>query len=270
MIAISNLTTIYQVDAFTNTAFKGNPAGVMFCDTFMTDELMQNIAMEMNLSETAFIVSDGNGFQIRYFTPATEVPLCGHATLASAHIIYELGLKKLHETIFLKAKGADLTVNWDNGWIVMNFPRYPLNKIDTPAVFKELVGFEPVETYSSSYGWIVAVAASEKDIEQAKPNFEKIVMNKLGHLMITAKANLYPADFVVRCFAPIGGVNEDPVTGSAHCALTPLWSEKLNKLEMDSLQLSKRTGKLKVKMVENDRVEIRGQAVTVFEAEMKI
>ena len=261
---------IYQVDAFTDKAFKGNPAGVMLCDTFMTVEMMQNIAMEMNLSETAFIVPDGNGFQIRYFTPTAEVPLCGHATLASAHIIYELGLKELHDTIFLKAKGGDLTVNWDNEWIVMNFPRYPLNKMDTPADFKEIVGFEPIETYASSYDWIVAVAASEKDIEQAKPDFEQIVMNKLGHLIITAKSNLYPADFVVRCFAPILGIDEDPVTGSAHCALTPLWSEKLNMLEMDSLQLSKRTGKLKVKMLANDRVEIRGQAITVFKAEMRI
>jgi len=256
---------IYQVDAFTDKAFKGNPAGVMLCDTFLSSELMQNIAMEMNLSETAFIVPDGNNFQIRYFTPATEVPLCGHATLASAHIIYELGLKGLHDTIFLNAKEAELTANWDNGWISMNFPRYALKKIDIPADFKEIVGFEPVETYSSSYDWIVAVAGSETDIEQAKPDFEKMVAKKFGHLMITAKGNLYPADFVVRCFAPMNGINEDPVTGSAHCALTPLWSKKLNKLEMDSLQLSKRTGKLKVKMAENNRVEIRGQAVTVFE-----
>jgi len=264
------MKTIYQVDAFTEKPFKGNPAGVMLCDSPLTPELMQNIAMEMNLSETAFIVPDKNGFQIRYFTPTEEVPLCGHATLASAHIIYELGLKKPNETIFLKATGADLTVNMDNGFLAMNFPRYPLKKIDTPAAFKEIVGFEPIETYASSYEWIVAVAASETDIERAKPDFEKMVVSGLVHLMITAKSNSYQADFVLRCFAPIAGINEDPVTGSAHCALTPLWSEKLNKLEMDSLQISRRTGKLKVKMAENDRVEIRGKAITVFEAKMKI
>ena len=264
------MKTIYQVDAFTEKPFKGNPAGVMLCDSPLSPELMQNIAMEMNLSETAFIVPDKNGFQIRYFTPTEEVPLCGHATLASAHIIYELGLKKPNETIFLKATGADLTVNMDNGFLAMNFPRYPLKKIDTPAAFKEIVGFEPIETYASSYEWIVAVAASETDIERAKPDFEKMVVSGLVHLMITAKSNSYQADFVLRCFAPIAGINEDPVTGSAHCALTPLWSEKLNKLEMDSLQISRRTGKLKVKMAENDRVEIRGKAITVFEAKMKI
>jgi len=261
---------IYQVDAFTDKPFKGNPAGVMLCDSPLTPELMQNIAMEMNISETAFIVPDKDGFQIRYFTPIKEVFLCGHGTLASAHIIYELGLKKPSETIFFKATGADLTVNMDNGFLAMNFPKYPLKKIDTLVAFKEIIGFEPIETYASSYEWIVAVAASETDIEQAKPNFEKMLGNELGHLMITAKGNLYPADFVLRCFAPIAGINEDPVTGSAHCALTPLWSEKLNKLEMDSLQLSKRTGKLKTKMVENDRIEIKGKAITVFEAKLKI
>lgn len=261
---------IYQVDAFTDEPFKGNPAGVMFCDESVTTEFMQNIAEEMNLSETAFIVPDGNGFQIRYFTPAKEVPLCGHATLASAHMVYELGLKKPHETIFFKAKGAELTIVRDDDGITMNFPIYPLKKIDTPDRFKETVGFEPVETYLSSYDWIVAVADSETEIMQAKPIFETMLDKGLGHLMITAKSGSDEADFVVRCFAPISGINEDPVTGSAHCALTPLWSEKLHKTELNSLQLSKRTGNLKVKLVGNGRVEIKGKAVTVFEAELKV
>ena len=261
---------IYQVDAFTDQPFKGNPAGVMICDTIMTTELMQNIAMEMNLSETAFVTPNSDGFQIRYFTPIKEVPLCGHATLASAHIIYELGLKKLHETLFLKAKGGELTVNWNDGWITMNFPRYPLTKIDIPVDFKEIVGFEPIETYSSSYEWIIAIADSEIDIDRAKPDFEKMNSKGLGHLIITAKSDLEQVDFVLRCFAPISGINEDPVTGSAHCALTPLWGKKLNKLEMNSLQISKRTGNLNVKLSENDRVEIRGKAITVFEAKLRI
>lgn len=261
---------IYQVDAFTGELFKGNPAGVMICDKFPATELMQYIAMEMNLSETAFVMPGGDGFQIRYFTPVKEVPLCGHATLASAHIIYELGLIELHDTILLKAKGATLTVCMDEGWLSMNFPQYPLNKIDAPATFKETIGFEPVEVYSSLYDWIVAVAGSETEVKQAKPDFEKMLMNGLGHLMITAKSDTDGADFVVRCFAPIVGINEDPVTGSAHCALTPLWSEALGKQEMDSLQLSKRTGRLKVSMAENGRVEIKGKAITVFEAKLKI
>ncbi|MCL1937351.1 MAG: PhzF family phenazine biosynthesis isomerase [Candidatus Azobacteroides sp.] len=210
---------IYQVDAFTDEPFKGNPAGVMLCDALMAPELMQNIAMEMNLSETAFIAPDGDDFQIRYFTPVKEVPLCGHATLASAHILYESGVKKPDDTLFLKAKGAELTINRNNDWIVINFPKYPLKKIDTPAAFKEIVGFEPIETYLSSYDWIVAVAGSETDIERAKPD---------------------------------------------------LWSEKLNKVEMDSLQISQRIGKLKVRRAENDRMEISGKAIAVFEANWKI
>ena len=261
---------IYQVDAFTDKPFKGNPAGVMFSNEAMAPELMQNIAMEMNLSETAFIIPDGDNFQIRYFTPAKEVPLCGHATLASAHIIYELGMKKLHESIFFKAKGGDLIINWDEGWITMNFPEYPFKKIETPAGFKEIVGFEPIETHSSSYGWIIAVADSAVEIEQAKPDFEALLATEMGHLMITAKSDFENVDFVVRCFAPIAGINEDPVTGSAHCALTPLWSGKLEKTEMNSLQLSKRTGILKVKLADNNRVEIKGKAVTVFKAELNV
>jgi len=260
---------IYQVDAFTDKLFKGNPAGVMICEKEMAPELMQNIAMEMNLSETAFVTPNSDGFQIRYFTPVQEVPLCGHATLASAHILYELGMKERSDTLYLKAKGAALTVRWNEEWLTMNFPEYPLDKIDTPVAFKEIVGFEPVEVYASSFDWIVAVAGSEAAIEKAKPDFEKMLTIG-GHLMITAQSSLPQTDFVVRCFAPIAGINEDPVTGSAHCALTPLWSKKLNKLEMNSLQVSKRTGKLKVKIAENNRVEICGKAVTVFEAELKV
>lgn len=149
---------LYQVDSFTDKPFKGNPAGVMVCDSVPATEWMQSIAMEMNLSETAFIIPDGDDFVIRYFTPLKEVPLCGHATLASAHIIYESGLKKAGETISLKAKGADLMVDRYDGWIQMNFPEYPIQEIPTHESFKSLVGFQPIETYSSLYDWGVAVA----------------------------------------------------------------------------------------------------------------
>jgi PhzF family phenazine biosynthesis protein len=261
--------TIFQVDAFTDEAFKGNPAGVMIVDNSVTSDWMQNIALEMNLSETAFIVPNGTGFSVRYFTPAKEVDLCGHATLASAHIIYELGLKRNQDSIKFKAKGGDLIIKKDSDWIVMNFPKFPIDKITIPPDFKKTVGFEPIEFYSSIYAWTIAVAENEKDIIEANPNFEIMKRNGLGHLMITAKSVSYHADFVVRCFAPISGINEDPVTGSAHCALTPLWYKKLGKSELESYQLSKRTGRLKVKLMD-DRVEIKGKAVTIFEAELKI
>lgn len=233
---------IYQVDAFTDEPFKGDPAGVMIVDSNKTTEDMQNVALEMNLSETAFILPKENEFQIRYFTPTKEVPLCGHATLASAHIIFELGLKDKGDSINFKAKGADLTVTKDSDWIIMSFPKYPINKIPVTTKFKKIVGFEPIEMYSSLYNWVIAVAETEKDILDAEPDFESMKRNGLGHLMITAKSTYKQTDFVVRCFAPISGINEDPVTGSANCALVPLWSQKLGKLEMDSYQLSKRTG----------------------------
>lgn len=260
---------IFQVDAFTDEPFKGNPAGVMILDKNIDSGWMQNIALEMNLSETAFIIPVKDAFQIRYFTPTREVPLCGHATLASAHIIYELGLISEQESINFKAQGGDLIIRKDSNRIVMNFPKYPLTRIGIRDDFKEIVGFAPIEMYSSIYDWIIAVAQSENDIIKSEPDFETMKRNGLGHLMITAKSETNNTDFVLRCFAPLAGINEDPVTGSAHCALTPLWYEKTGESEFNSFQLSKRTGKLRVKLV-SDRVEISGQAITIFKADLKI
>lgn len=266
---MKTMKTIYQVDAFTEVPFKGNPAGVMLVDEHFSAERMQQLAMEMNLSETAFIISNGNEFRIRYFTPNREVPLCGHATLASAHIIYELGLKKTNESILFKAEGGNLTITKEDDWIAMNFPEYPLTKMDVQADFKATVGFEPVEMYSSIYDWVIAVAASEADIQCAEPDLERLKTSGLGHLMITAKGEQPDRDFVLRVFAPLAGINEDPVTGSAHCALTPLWHQKTGKTEFNSYQLSQRTGRLKVKLLDS-RVEISGKAITVFQAELKV
>jgi predicted PhzF superfamily epimerase YddE/YHI9 len=266
---MSNNRTIYQVDAFTDEPFRGNPAGVMIVDETVSRTWMQDMAMEMNLSETAFLIKNGPDYRIRYFTPSTEVPLCGHATLASSHIVFELGLRKPGETIVFKAAGGDLYVRKDTDWLVMNFPVYPIRKIEISPLFRKLVGFEPLEMYSSNDAWVIAVAGSEQEIQDASPDFGSLTANGLGHLMITSRCDSGRADFTVRCFAPLSGINEDPVTGSAHCALTPLWGEKLGKTEMDSLQLSKRTGRLKVSQADG-RVLIKGKALTVFEAQLKI
>jgi len=263
------MNTIYQVDAFTSIPFKGNPAGVMIVNEHFPAEKMQQLAAEMNLSESAFIIPHGNGFNIRYFTPNREVPLCGHATLASAHMIYELGLKKANESIVFKAEGAELIMTKQGDWIAMNFPAYPLTKMDVPSDFKALIGFGPQEMYSSIYDWVIAVAASEAEVQNAKPDFERLKASGLGHLMITAAGEQPDRDFVLRVFAPLAGINEDPVTGSAHCALTPLWHAKTGKTEFNSYQLSKRTGRIKVKQL-NERVEIKGQAITVFQAELRV
>jgi PhzF family phenazine biosynthesis protein len=260
---------IYQVDSFTDEPFKGNPAGVMIIDEKTESEWMQNIAMEMNLSETAFIIPKEDYFQIRYFTPLVEVPLCGHATLASAHIIYETGMIGSNDIINFKAEGGGLTIFRDSEWIIMNFPKYPLTRIELIKSCSDIIGFNPVEMYTSLYGWVIAVAGSPEEILRAEPDFEAMKKNGLGHMIITAKGEAKEIDFVSRCFAPDSGINEDPVTGSAHCALTPLWHKKLGKSELNAFQLSKRTGKLGVKLID-DRVEISGKAITIFKAELKI
>ena len=264
-----NSQLLYQADAFTAEPFKGNPAGVMVVTGDISTKRMQQIAMEMNLSETAFIFPQADGtLQIRYFTPFREVDLCGHATLAGAHILYETGRVAPDRQIQFKAKGADLTISKTGSWLEMDFPRYPLTKRAAHPDFKALVGFEPLELYDSSYNWVIAVAESEDEVRNASPVFNALTNDGLGHLMITAPASTPGYDFVLRCFAPWAGIDEDPVTGSAHCALTPLWAEKLGKTVMNSLQVSKRTGTLKVEL-QGERVLIKGQAVTVFEIEMK-
>lgn len=264
---MTNNSTIYQVDAFTHQAFKGNPAGVMIVDATVSESWMQQMAEEMNLSETAYVIPMGNDFDIRFFSPTVEIPLCGHATLASAHILYKLGIKKENESILFHAKGGDLMIMKDGDWITMNFPAYPIDKMETPSSFKACLGFEPLETYSSSYGWVIGIAASEDDIRQAQPDFMQMKTQHLGHVMITAPGKT--VDFVVRCFAPAAGIDEDPVTGSAQCALVPLWHLKTGKTNFEALQLSNRTGELKLKLI-NDRVEIKGQCRTVFKGTLEV
>jgi PhzF family phenazine biosynthesis protein len=261
--------SIYQVDAFTDRPFKGNPAGVMIVNNETPAVWMQNIALEMNLSETAFMVPKEDSFDIRYFTPTIEVPLCGHATLASAHILFTEGIVQPGQSVILNARGGKLIVRMEGDWILMNFPVYSLSQIEVPAGFKNIVGFEPIEAWSSNDDWNIAIAKTEKEIYSAKPDFKALVAKGLGHLIITAPSTDENTDFVVRCFAPRSGINEDPVTGSAHCALTPLWFKKTGKREMNSSQVSDRTGRLKVRLVD-DRVEISGQAVTVFKAALQI
>lgn len=259
--------TIYQVDAFTEEAFKGNPAGVMILDAMPSEVFMQNIAAEMNLSETAFVAPNSSGFDIRYFTPTVEIPLCGHATLASAHIMYELGVIPSDKGIHFNAEGGQLEIIKEGNFIVMTFPQYKLFKDEAPINFKAYLGFDPVAFYRSDNNWMIAVADQQEDIEKCSPNFETLRTNGLGHLMVTSEGKSKEVDFVVRCFVPQSGINEDPVTGSAHCALTPLWASRLGKTSMVSHQISKRGGVLQVAL--NDySVAIKGKAVTVFTAQL--
>lgn len=256
--------TIYQVDAFTDTAFKGNPAGVMLLKAFPEDVWMQDMAAEMNLSETAFVVANADAFDIRYFSPTMEIPLCGHATLAAAHVMYEQGVVALDNDICFNAKGGMLALSYTKSGLEMLLPRYALSEIEVPEKFESILGFLPVETYEAE-GWVIAVAAHQTLIETCEPDFGALKANGLGKMMITSEAIDSEADFVVRCFAPIAGIDEDPVTGSAHCALTPLWASRLEKTKLTSHQISKRGGVLNLELNANS-VLIKGKAITIFKS----
>ena len=228
---------------------------------------MQSIALEMNLSETAFVEIDNNNFNIRYFTPSQEVPLCGHATLASAHILYELGLIK-NDFVF-KAQECDLPISIQDGWIKMNFPSYKLSKIEISPRFNEIIGINAIETFKSDNNWIVAMVGNEQDVMNAKPDFEAIERENVGMLIaVTSTSTDSGFDFAVRVFCnPICGITEDPVTGAANCILVPFWNLKTGKDRFKSKQLSKRTGVLKT-AVNGNRIDIFGQAKTIFTIEM--
>jgi PhzF family phenazine biosynthesis protein len=258
---------IYQVDAFTTEPFKGNPAGVCILDHEPAVDWMQNIAMEMNLSETAFVFPGNNGRMIRFYTPEAEIKLCGHATLSSSHILFETGLIKSDEHISFSSKAGELIINKQGDWITMNFPVYPLTKMHLTPEFERVTGLNPRELYQADFGWTLALMKSEKEVRNMTPHFSLMKSSVFGDLIVTAESEDPAYDFCVRCFAPAVGIDEDPVTGSAHCALTPFWSEKTGKKDFISHQVSKREGILKVSLKGN-RVEISGQAKTIFKAEL--
>lgn len=256
---------LFQVDAFTDQIFAGNPAAVCPLDEWLSDALMQKIAMENNLSETAFFVKNGNVYEIRWFTPTTEVDLCGHATLASAHVLFQhLGYKE--EVIYLKSRSGDLQVMQRDRQLILDFPAGFYESIPIPSKLGEALGHEPVET-GCALDFVMAVFENEDIIQQMKPDFRKLTQLPYRAFIVTAKGT--KADFVSRMFAPALGISEDPVTGSAHSVLTPFWSSRLGKIHLLAHQISERGGVLHCKM-SGDRVEIGGQAVTYLEGEITI
>jgi PhzF family phenazine biosynthesis protein len=261
--------TIYQVDAFTAEPFKGNPAGVCILDNEMPDEWMQNIAAELHVSETAFLSDDKNEYKIRFFTPESEVPLCGHATLSSAHIIFETGIVQKNEVITFSSKAGILKIRYSDGWVIMNFPSYNLIRHNIPEDIHNYIGLNPVEFYKTGYGWTLVLLRNEEEVQNLNPDFKAMKNSPYGDLIVTAPSSDPGYDFCVRCFAPALGIDEDPVTGSAHCALVPFWHEKRGKTKFISHQISKRGGVLRVSLI-GDRVEIAGQAVTIFRAGLLI
>ncbi|MFA5189364.1 MAG: PhzF family phenazine biosynthesis protein [Verrucomicrobiia bacterium] len=254
----------YQVDAFASRVFQGNPAAVCPLKAWLKDDVLQAIAGENNLSETAFFVPIERGFHLRWFTPVAEVDLCGHATLASAHVLFEiLGYPKL--TIEFETRSGRLVVERRGGLLTMDFPARPLTSCSPPTALIEGLGRRPVEVLvSDDY---VAVFESETDVRGLSPDFAKLNQVDLRGVCVTAPS--VNADFVSRFFAPKLGVPEDPVTGSAHCELAPYWASRLGKSTLRAFQASERGGEL-LCTLRGDRVILLGKAVTFMEAEIDI
>lgn len=255
---------IYQIDAFADEVFKGNPASVCPLDSWIPDETMQKIAQENNQAETAFYVKDGDAYQIRWFTPMAEVSLCGHATMAAAYVLFNYENYKSDEITF-GSKGGGLTVRRNDDEIILNFPASAFKIAKLPDGMLEGLGVLPTELYHNED--YMMVLDSEDEVRALKPNFDALKRVNTRGIIVTAKGD--KVDFVSRFFAPNVGINEDPVTGSAHTTMIPYWSKKLHKTEMIADQISSRGGRLKCKDLGN-RVEMAGKVVTYLVGEISI
>lgn len=257
---------IFQVDAFTAHPFAGNPAAVCFLTQPKDDQLMQNVAQEMNLSETAFLLRREDGFQLRWFTPAMEVSLCGHATLASAHILWEKGYLLLNDQARFHTKSGLLTAERQGDWIAMDFPAKPEEPASTPDGLAEALGVKIQYLGRNQFDYL-ALVDSEETVLKVQPDFNLLKTLPVRGVMVTAQSHGGQYDFVSRFFAPKVGVNEDPVTGSAHCCLAPFWGSRLGKKEMRAYQASSRGGLIRLRL-KGPRVILEGQAVTVLQGEL--
>ena len=263
------MVKIFHVDAFTAEPFKGNPAAVCILDSKRDDEWMQGVAAEMNLSETAFLTSDGGGFNLRWFTPAVEVDLCGHATLASAHILWEEGVvSEGDEVAFFTRSGTLRAVRRDGGWIEMDFPTDAATLCADPGGLVSVLGVTSRSISKNRFDYLVEVA-TEDEVRAVAPDMRELAEVETRGVIVTAKSSSPDFDFVSRFFAPRVGIDEDPVTGSAHSALGPYWAKVLEKQELIGFQASSRGGVVKV-AVRGERVLLSGQAVTVTKGELTL
>jgi PhzF family phenazine biosynthesis protein len=254
---------LYQVDAFTDHPFAGNPAAVCLLDSPGDARWMQDVAREMNLSETAFLHPAGDGFNLRWFTPAIEVELCGHATLASAHVLWESGRLDPASTARFHTLSGLLTADAQGDWIELDFPANPVEEVSPPEGLIEALGGEPRFIGKSRFDYLVELP-SEEAVRSTVPDHSRLRTLPVRGVIVTARGDAGgPYDFVSRFFAPGSGVDEDPVTGSAHCTLGPYWAGKLGKQDFLAYQASARGGVVRVR-VTGDRVKLGGQAVTVL------
>jgi PhzF family phenazine biosynthesis protein len=260
------MVAISQVDAFTSRRFAGNPAAVCVLPEERDEAWMQSVAQEMNLAETAFLNRRPDGWSLRWFTPAVEVDLCGHATLASAHVLWEENLLAPEETGRFHTKSGVLTAVRRGDWIELDFPSTPDEPVETPDGLAQSLGVTPRYVGRSRFDYIVEVDG-EDAVRDLRPDFG--LLKKVGGrgVIVTGRSATPDWDFVSRFFAPAAGIDEDPVTGSAHCCLAPFWSRRLNKNSFRARQISARGGELKVDL-DGDRVRLGGQAVTVLRAEL--
>ena len=255
---------IYQIDAFASRVFSGNPAAVCPLESWLDDSVLQAIAQENNLSETAFFIPVEDGYHIRWFTPVAEVDLCGHATLATAFVVFTL-LEPSGVEVSFNSRSGRLTVTRDDDLLTMDFPSLPPVPCEAPGDLIKGLGREPVEVFCSED--YVVVFSAEDDITDLRPDFE--LLKELDLRGVAATARGKNVDFVSRFFAPKYGINEDPVTGSAHCSLTPYWASKLHKRDLRAHQVSKRGGELFCRDC-GDRVKISGRAVAYMEGSITI
>ena len=265
---------IVQVDAFTDKPFSGNPAAVCVTEEPLDEALMSAIALEMNLSETAFVHPIESGYSLRWFTPAVEVDLCGHATLASAHVLWSEGHLPESEPAKFKTKSGWLTARKQDNWIEMDFPSQPVTQAShvLPQLIKSLCCGGNIRAVSKNDVNYLVEIQSEKALAGLQPDFAEMKKLPVQGVIATAPADSDDCDFVSRYFAPAVGINEDPVTGSAHASLAPYWQEKLGKSNMRAKQISERSGDIRVCLEEAspERVTISGLAVTTLKGELQI
>lgn len=255
---------IFQVDAFTSNPFGGNPAAVVPLTEWLPDDVMQSIALENNLSETAFFVRDGDVYELRWFTPTFEIDLCGHATLATAFVLYEQ-LGAAEPVLKFQSKSGLLTVERQGGRFVLDFPSRPAAPAEAPDGLIEAIGRQPKEVYRSRD--FMLVYESEEDIRSISPDFSSLAKISTHAVIVTAPGET--SDFVSRFFAPEAGINEDPVTGSAHCNLIPYWANEFGKNKLFARQVSRRGGELFCELA-GDRVKIGGNAVLYLKGEIYV
>jgi len=259
---------LLHIDAFSGKPFAGNPAAVCLLDAERDPKWMQDVAAEMNLSETAFLLRRADGaWDLRWFTPTLEVDLCGHATLASAHALWEEGLAPPDEPIGFHTRSGVLTCHKRADRIEMDFPSRPVRAVDAPRALIDAIGAKPASAWRNEHDTYLLEYATADDVRSLRPDFAKLAALPDGYTCVTAVADGEGFDFVSRFFAPQAGVDEDPVTGSAHCMLADFWSKKSGRSDFRAYQASSRGGVVFVRL-DGDRVHLGGQAVTVLRGEL--